>query len=215
MPNPIFTVMAIRILLLAGLMIVGQAVMGQGWSANGTERIYNNCIKQYSNAYPAMEQKYLSELCTCFTEQLQKKYPTKEDFSTAMNKDVTATKKVATDISLDCSATLSLKYPELAKFLVTNREVAYKSYEKNGVSELAYPQKWKELYMQGCLDRAKNATGTEQFNVPQFCSCMADKMQVKYPNYRDYIALEQKGLEALDAATSKELKACLQDNMKK
>jgi hypothetical protein len=199
-------------LLLVGLVMAVQAVMGQGgWS----ERIYNNCIKRCTSDYPTMEDKHLSELCTCVSEQLQKKYPSNEDFSTAMNKDVTATKKVATDISLDCSATLSLKYPELAKFLVTNREVAYKSYEKNGVSELAYPQKWKELYIQGCLDRAKNAKGIEQVNVPQFCSCMADKIQVKYPNYRDYIALEQKGLDALGASLSEEMKACLQDNMKK
>lgn len=208
--------MAIRILLLVGLVLAVQGVMGQGgWSADGTERIYNNCIKQYSNALPAMEEKHRSELCTCFTEQLQKKYPSKEDFSTAMNKDVTATKKVVTDISLDCSASLSLKYPELAKFFVANRETAQQSIEKNGSSELAYPQKWKELYIQGCLDRAKNAKGIEQVNVPQFCSCMAEKIQVKYPNYRDYIALEQKGLDALGASLSEEMKACLQYNMKK
>lgn len=208
--------MTLRILFFMGLMMGAQSLLGQGsWSADGTERIYNNCIKQYTNAYPAMEQKYLSELCTCFTEQLQKKYPSKEDFSTAMEKDVTATKKTVTEISLDCSASLSLKYPELAKFLVANRDVAQQSIEKNGTSELAYPQKWKELYIQGCLDRAKNAKGTEQFNVPQFCSCMADKIQVKYPNYRDYIALEQKGLETLGASISEEMKMCLQDNIKK
>jgi hypothetical protein len=208
--------MTLRILFFMGLMMGAQSLLGQGgWSADGTERIYNNCIKQCTNDYPAMEQKYLSELCTCVTEQFQKKYPSKEDFTTAMEKDVTATKKTVTDISLDCSASLSLKYPESAEFLVANRNVAYKSYEKNGTSELAYPQKWKELYIQGCLDRAKNAKGLEQINVPQFCSCMADKIQVKYPNYRDYVVLEQKGLEALGASISEEVKTCLQDKIKK
>jgi hypothetical protein len=44
---------------------------------------------------------------------------------------------------------------------------------------------------------------------------MADKIQVKYPNYRDYVVLEQKGLEALGASISEEVKTCLQDKIKK
>lgn len=207
--------MVARIVLLLGLTLGFAPLHAQnGWTAKEKQDFQKGCTKDIGKIFSKLDGKHVQEFCSCYGNQLEKSYPNIEDMNKASKNNTEAHNEIIGK-ARECWLDVATKYPKVADVLAEYLPEYGDRIVKDTTLELEYSPKMKKLFIQQCVSEGAKGKEAEAFNVPQYCSCMWDKIQVRYPNYRDFLALQVNGTVDYVEHFSDEINECVRTNLNK
>jgi hypothetical protein len=208
--------MMTRILLFLICATASTAVWAQksGWTTKERQDFQKSCNKEIGNSLTKIDRKHVQEFCVCYTDRLEKMFPEMEQLVKA-SEDKVAFRNQCADKALDCWTDIALKYPKTGEALAEYQPKLADRVTKDTNLTVAYTPKMKQLFVQRCVSEAGKDKQSQYLNATQYCTCMWDKIQVRFPNYRDFVALERKGTQVFIAELKTEINECVALSAKK
>jgi hypothetical protein len=79
-------------ILLLGFLLIGYVGCGAaGWNQANRDKIVTGCVDKAKAGAPNLDETKLKSYCSCYQQELEKKYPSVASMATAKTDDLTKT----------------------------------------------------------------------------------------------------------------------------